>query len=184
MLRTNGFAFARIAAIAILLLGSTGCGSGDSTDATPSGTGADITFVDLPALVSALEEYRGEAVLLNFWAIWCVPCVAELPELIETGRDFAEKGGRVVTISYDLMIPGETRETALSKLGEFTASRDMDVPVLVFDAPDYDEINEHFGIPGPIPVTLAIDREGKIVDRQEGKAGKERFVEMMQRALL
>ena len=48
---------------------------------------------------------------------------------------------------------------------------------------NYDAINERFGLPGPISVTLAIDRNGAIVDRHEEQAGKARFAAMMQKAL-
>lgn len=144
---------------------------------------ADLRFVDLDGIETALAEYRGHGVLLNFWAIWCSPCVAELPELLETGDKFRDEGGVVVTISYDLMIPGETREALLPRLEAFMFEREMDVPVLVFDENDYDGINARFDLPGEIPVTLAINRQGKAVDRQFGRADKERFEQMMRRAL-
>ena len=102
---------------------------------------------------------------------------------IGADHEFADRGGVVVTVSYDLMIPGATRETVRPKLEAFTAERKMDVPVLVYDAEDHDAINDRFGIPGEIPVTLAIDKSGKIVDRQFGAADKDRFEEMMRRVL-
>ena len=42
----------------------------------------------------------------------------------------------------------------------------LDIPILIFDGPDCDAINERFELPGPIPYTLAIDRSGAVVDRQ------------------
>lgn len=158
------------------------CGGAQENEAA-GGFEADIRFVDLEGLEAALAEYRGKGMLLNFWAIWCAPCVAELPELFETGHEFADRNGVVVTVSYDLMIPGETRETVQTKLEAFAAEKGMDVPILVYDADDYAAINDRFDIPGPIPVTLALDGSGKIVERQHGAAGKERFDEMMRRAL-
>ena len=173
----------------LLMASLTGC-SGGSGGSNPQGDPGDerasassIRFVDLEGLDAALEEYRGKGVLLNFWAIWCVPCVAELPELLEVGREAADHGGVVLTVSYDLMIPGETRESAKSKLETFTAEREMNVPVFVYEAEDYSAIDERFSLPGGIPITLAIDKSGQVVDRQNGAAGKERFEEMMARAL-
>ncbi len=162
------------------------CGGGAQDDDArndAAGFEADIRFVDLEGLDAALAEYRGKGVLLNFWAIWCAPCVAELPELFETADEFADQGGNVVTVSYDLMIPGETRDTVRGKLEAFAAEKGMEVPILVYDADDYEAINDRFEIPGPIPVTLALDEKGEIVERQHGAAGKERFDEMMRRAL-
>jgi len=145
--------------------------------------GPDIRIVDLKGLDAALAEHRGQGVLLDFWAIWCEPCVAELPELLETGREYGGRGGAVLTVSYDLMLPGVTRDEVLQKMRAFVADHRIDVPVLIYDASDYDAINERFGLPGPIPVTLAIDRKGVIADIQEGKGGKARFAAMMQKAL-
>lgn len=146
-------------------------------------TAPDIRIVDLKGLESALAAHRGEGVLLDFWAIWCEPCVAELPELMDTAREFRGRGGAVLTVSYDLMIPGVTRDEVLQKMRAFVTERKIDAPVLIYDASDYDAINARFGLPGPIPVTLAFDRKGAIVDKNEGQANKTRFQAMMQKAL-
>jgi thiol-disulfide isomerase/thioredoxin len=150
----------------------------------PSGAGApDIRIVDLARLDAALAEHRGQGVLVNFWAIWCEPCVAELPDLIETARQFSDRHGVVLTVSYDLMIPGVTGDEVLKQMRAFVAKRKIDLPVLIYDAADYDAINKRFGLPGPIPATVAIDRNGVIVDRLAGRAGKDGFVAMMKKAL-
>lgn len=143
----------------------------------------DIRIVDLKGLEAALAEHRSEGVLLNFWAIWCQPCVAEMPELVEVAREYRGRGGAVLGVSYDLMTPGATRDEVLQQMRAFIAARSFDIPILIYEADDYDSINERFELPGPVPVTLAIDRKGKIVDRQDGESGKERFVAMMQKAL-
>jgi len=142
-----------------------------------------IQVVDLKGLDAALASYRGQAVLLNFWAIWCQPCVAEMPELLEVAREYRGRGGVVLGVSYDLMVPGTSRDEVMKQMQAFVAQRKIDIPILIYDASDYDAINQRFGLPGPIPVTLALDRTGSIVDRQEEEAGKARFVSMMQKAL-
>jgi thiol-disulfide isomerase/thioredoxin len=143
----------------------------------------DIQVVDLKGLEAALAEHRGEGVLLNFWAIWCQPCLAELPDLVEVAREFRGRGGTVLGVSYDLMVPDATRDEVLKQMNAFAAERNIDIPILVYEAADYDSIDERFALPGPIPVTLAIDREGNIVDREEGESQKDRFVAMMQKAI-
>ncbi|MBM3789859.1 MAG: TlpA family protein disulfide reductase [Acidobacteria bacterium] len=143
----------------------------------------DIRIVDLAALESVLAEQQGRAVLINFWAIWCEPCVAELPELLEVARDYRERGGVVLGVSYDLMVPDVTRDSVLEQMRAFAAQRRIDIPVLIYEADDYDAINERFDLPGPVPFTLALDRGGAIVDRQEGQSGRERFAAMMEKAL-
>jgi thiol-disulfide isomerase/thioredoxin len=151
-----------------------------------SGSGGrepDIRIVDLADIESALAEHRGEGVILNFWAIWCAPCVEELPELLDIARQYRNREGVVLGVSYDLMIPGANSDEVLQQMREFVAERGIDIPVLIYDADDYDSINERFGIPGPIPATVAIGRDGTIIDRQEGQAGRGRFIAMMENAL-
>ena len=138
--------------------------------------------VDLDRLERILQGFRGKGVLVNFWAMWCAPCVREIPELLEVGREFAPEG-RVLGVSYDLMVPGESRATAPRSARAFVDEREWDFDVVIFDGEGYDAINERFGLPGEIPVTLAVDRRGRIVDRQEGAADRERFAEMMRKAL-
>ncbi len=151
-----------------------------------SGDGANkpnIQVVDLAGLEAAIAEQAGKGVLLSFWAIWCPPCLAELPDLMEVAAEFSARGGVVLSVSYDYMIPGITREEALEKMRDFVAEKEIDFPVLIYDAEDYDAINERFDLPGPIPVTLAIDRKGAIVDRYADQADKDRLTAMMQKAL-
>jgi thiol-disulfide isomerase/thioredoxin len=142
-----------------------------------------IQIVELKDLETILQEHQGKGLLLNFWAIWCAPCVAELPDLMEIAREYRRQGGVVLGISYDFMVPAVTREGVLSQMRDFVRERRLDIPVLIFDGSDYDAINERFRLPGPIPYTLAIDRRGAIVDRHEGQAGKDRFAGMMRKVL-
>jgi thiol-disulfide isomerase/thioredoxin len=164
------------------------CGAGeeiaaDAGDASASTVASPIEIVRFAGLDARLAELRGEGMLLNFWAIWCAPCVAELPDLVEVAHAYRERGGRVVGISYDLMVPGPDPATIESTMRSFLQRRELDFPVLIYDEDDEDAINERFDLPGGLPITLAIDRHGQIVDRQDGQAGKERFDEMMRRAL-
>ena len=143
----------------------------------------EIRVVSLQQLDAALAKYKGHAVLLNFWAIWCQPCVAELPEFLQVGREFKDKNAVVLTVSYDLMVPDVTKDGVLRQMKTFVAERRIDAPVFIYDAPDYDAINARFGLPGPVPATVAIDASGTIVDRHTGKGGTATFTEMMQKAL-
>jgi thiol-disulfide isomerase/thioredoxin len=143
----------------------------------------DVRVVDLKGLEAALAAHKGEAVLLNFWAIWCEPCVAELPDLLEVGREFKGRHGIVLTVSYDLMIPDVTPDGVLTQVRVFVAARKIDAPVYIYNAPDYEAINQRFGLPGPVPMTVAIDAAGKVVERHPGKAGKAGFIAMMQKAI-
>jgi thiol-disulfide isomerase/thioredoxin len=142
-----------------------------------------VVIGGLEAVEQALAAQRGQACLLNFWATWCPPCVAELPDLMAVAREYEQRGGRVIGVSYDLMRPGVVRQTVEETVRKFLAERDLPLPGVIYDAPDSESIDTRFDLPGYIPVTLAFDKSGKLVDREDGPATRERFAEMMQRAL-
>jgi len=162
----------------VLPLALAACGSQSGAPAALSVERGGIEAID-----KALAAQSGHACLLNFWATWCAPCVAELPDLLAVARDYEARGGRVLGVSYDLEIPGVAPEEGVQKVRAFLAERGLALPTVVYEAPDELEINAHFGLPGGVPVTLAYDRDGKIVDRQQGEATRARFEEMMRKAL-
>ena len=167
-----------------LCLALAGCGAGapESSEPEPQAE-IELELGGLEAVEQALAAERGQACLLNFWATWCPPCVAELPDLIAVAREYEDRGGRVLGVSYDLMVPGVAREAVEDKVRGFLSARDLPLPGVIYEATDFDSIDARFDLPGQIPVTLAFDRTGKLVDRHEGEATRERFAEMMQRAL-
>lgn len=63
------------------------------------------------------EDYRGKLVLVDFWATWCVPCVHELPHLLEAYERFHERGFEIIGISLDApkRIPATTVQSFLRK---------------------------------------------------------------------
>ena len=144
---------------------------------------APAEVVDLAGLEAALAARKGRGYLLNFWAIWCAPCVAEMPELVETAHAWRERGGEVVTVSYDLMLPDVTPDGVREQVRAFAAERGIDLSVYIYEALDFDAIDTRFNLPGAIPVTLAVDKTGRIVDREEGQADRARFDAMMAAAL-
>ncbi len=167
-----------------ILLGAACGSSADPSVEEPGAVERRVEVVSFDQLEQALGQDPGEGMLINFWAQWCGPCVAELPELIEVAEEWYPKGGRVHTINYDLMTPTSNVDGIVAEVNDFLDGRSLGLrSVLIYDEADYDRINEHYDLPGEIPVTLAFDKGGNLVDRVEGKAGKERFEEMMRKAL-
>ena len=62
---------------------------------------ADPPMIDAQEYQKVLEQYRGKAVLVNFWATWCEPCRAEYPMLNELAKQYAPKGLQLVGVSMD-----------------------------------------------------------------------------------
>jgi peroxiredoxin len=74
-----------------------------SRGSRPAGIGAnapDFTLQD-PDRKIALNQFRGQVVVLNFWATFCAPCVEEMPSLVEMQRRMKAKGIEVVAVSVD-----------------------------------------------------------------------------------
>lgn len=61
----------------------------------------EVTFVDGDGTTRRLTDFRGRGVVLNFWATWCVPCVAEMPSLDRLKTRLADRGVEVLALSSD-----------------------------------------------------------------------------------
>jgi len=83
-----------------LLLTLFGCYSGSRPPRIGSNA-PDFTVQDSQNKVT-LSQFRGQVVVLNFWATWCPPCVEEMPSLVEMQRRMKDKGITVVAVSIDV----------------------------------------------------------------------------------
>ena len=88
----------------------------------------------------------------------------------------------VLLVSYDLQLPRADRVTVVSRVGEFVQGRGWGLPVVIAEAGALDAINERFDLPGGIPVTLAFDKQGKLVDREDGPCDRARFEQLFANA--
>jgi cytochrome c-type biogenesis protein len=108
-----------------------------------------------------LSDLRGQVVLLNFWATWCIPCRAEIPAFNAMQRQYEAQGLKVVGVL--------TQDTP-DRLAEFHKHIPQNYTVLIGD----DDIGAKFGNGPGLPITYVIDREGRI--RQKIFGGNERPV--------
>jgi len=82
------------------MLALSGCYSGSRPPRIGS-SAPEFTVQDAQNKI-ALSQYRGQVVVLNFWATWCAPCVEELPSLVEMQRRMKPKGVTVLAVSVDV----------------------------------------------------------------------------------
>lgn len=65
----------------------------------------DYLFRDAAGKAMTLERFKGKPILVNLWATWCAPCVAEMPQLDRIAESYAKSGLQVLPISQDMMEP-------------------------------------------------------------------------------
>lgn len=131
---------------------------------------------DTAGVMQWLAAQRGKPVLVNFWATWCAPCVAELPDLLAGTRAFRDGGGVVVTVAMEQLGLDLTVEQAVAKATTKAKELGFDVPVLVCTDDEMTKIRQVLGVEiGGLPQTLTYDRAGKLVHQHEGPADAEEF---------
>lgn len=105
---------------------------------------------NLEGETQTLAEYRGDVVVVNFWASWCAPCLEELPTLDSWNAQWSDKGARVTAISVD---------TSLKKARRFVEKAALGLDVY-HDGPD--GLAKQLDLPY-LPCTYVLDRSGKVV---------------------
>lgn len=122
-----------------------------------------LALKDLRGRYVRLSDYQGKVVLLNFWATWCPPCRAEMPDLIKMQRVYGRKGLQVIGITYPPEVIREVRQF-IRKLG-------VNYPIALGTK----ETKTLFDETETLPVTIVIDREGNVRERIEGILLPEEF---------
>jgi thiol-disulfide isomerase/thioredoxin len=111
--------------------------------------------------VIELSKLKGKVVLVNFWATWCPPCRAEIPDFIEVYNSYKSKGFEIVGIALD--------EEGWSKVAPYMKEAKMNYPVVLGSEK---EVQQYGGIEA-IPTTFIVDKNGYIAGRQVGVLSKE-----------
>lgn len=117
-----------------------------------------------------LSEYRGQIVLLDFWATWCPPCVAAMPELNRLGEKYASEQVRVVGVNQE--------PSAIPKVRRFLRKYKISFPNII----DTGEIARTFGV-SSFPTTVMVDHQGLIRVVHRGVVSSQRLEEDIERLI-
>ena len=130
-----------------------------------------LKTVDASDINNQIKKHKGsKAVLINFWATYCVPCIEEFPMIVDLSKKYSEKGMQIYFVSADwLDRKKEVRDFLLEK----------DVKGLSFikeegnDNNFINEISREWS--GALPFTIVYDKNGNLSDYWEMKKNKDRF---------
>ena len=145
----------RLCVTALVLLAVVGCSSKPEKSPPPSQMQTIEEFTQ-----DKLNEYRGKIVVLNFWAIWCAPCRAELPDLQAVHQEYQDQG--VVIVGVNVSESSEDIIAFAQKLGvTFPMLRDS----------QHSGMNS-FGVQ-VLPTTFFLNQEGQVKRRWVGTANRD-----------
>ena len=115
----------------------------------------DFDEKDLDGKPLSIANYKGHVVLIDFWATWCGPCVAELPNVIKAYEKYHGKGFEIISISLD-----KDKEKLTSYIKEHKMTWQQ-----YFDGLGWqNKLAVKYGI-NSIPATFLLGKDGKIIDK-------------------
>lgn len=126
----------------------------------------DFVLKDLQGKDLKLADYKGKVLVLNFWATWCPPCRAEIPDFVEAYTANKDKGLEILGLSVDRM-PAD-------KLLPFVNKAKINYPVALADT----KIVQDYGPGDYIPATIIIDKKGIVRHRHVGQMDKNTLVQL------
>ena len=122
---------------------------------------ADFTLLDTDETIHSLSDYKGQWVIVNFWATWCGPCIREIPELERFYQQHQQKGVTVIGINFEELTVEQLRQA----IGEFGISypvlRIGSVPLVPFEP-----------LKG-LPSTFVVSPQGRMVKSWVGPVNEE-----------
>ncbi len=131
----------------------------------------DFTLEALDGKNMRLSDFRGKAVLLNFWATWCAPCKIEMPWFVDLQKEYGPQGLQIVGVAMD--------DSSKEDIAKFAREMGVNYPVLI----GKEAVGDEYGGVPALPESFFIGRDGKIVDRIIGLKGKGEIEDSIKKAL-
>ena len=131
----------------------------------------DFTLQSLDGKNMRLSDFRGKAVLLNFWATWCGPCKIEMPWFVDLQKEYGPQGLQIVGVAMD--------DSSKEDIAKFAQEMGVNYPVLI----GKEAVGDEYGGVPALPESFFIGRDGKIIDKIIGLKGKGEIEDSIKKAL-
>ncbi len=131
----------------------------------------DFTLTTVDGKKVKLSDYRGKAVLLNFWATWCGPCKIEIPWFLNMEKQYGPQGLVVLGVAMD--------DDGKNSVEKFSKEMKIDYTVVLGN----DDVADQYGGVAGLPTTFYLDRNGRVVKKIEGLADESEIEDAIKAAL-
>jgi thiol-disulfide isomerase/thioredoxin len=131
----------------------------------------DFSLETLDGKTMRLSDFRGKAVLLNFWATWCGPCKIEIPWFVDLQKEYGSQGLQIVGVAMD--------DASKEDIAKFAKEMGVNYPILI----GKDSVGDEYGGVNGLPESFLIARNGTIIDRIMGLRGKAEIEDSIKKAL-
>jgi thiol-disulfide isomerase/thioredoxin len=127
------------------------------------GAAPQLELKDTEGRALRLSDYKGKVVLLNFWATWCAPCRAEMPDLVKWQREYRRRGLQIIGVTYPPEDPAEVRKLIKSININYPVALGEKQTKAIFDEGE------------TIPISVVIDKSGVVREVIQGIIFPEEF---------
>jgi len=116
------------------------------------------SLTDLNGKAQTLSQWRGDVLVVNFWATWCAPCREEVPALVKVQKRYVASSVKIVGIALDDAV----------KVRDYAEKMDIGYVLLIGVAATLGMVKDLGNRAGVLPFTFVLDRTGKLVHTHAG----------------